>query len=339
MARRSRRTGGKSHDTVCVAGRVLSVIDRLTVGRRQYLLLEKTGGGDRTRYMAFDPHAGPEGDLRAILVLPRSPAAGQHIRVLKRVSANNVNLPTILEYRVQGGNLIVVLTWVRGTDLQTYLDDVRASRQPRPGATEAFRLVRGLAHGLAQLHRRHAIVHGDIKPANLILARNPSRLVMIDFGSAWGIERTKGRDAGDGLSRAYAAPELQSGTQTADFRSDQFSASVILYELLTLERPYDSLGGKAGRPEFAERMKDKLTLPSRLSPDLARLPGPFWTELDRVVGTGLSLDAETRYSTPGAWLDQFNRVLIAMQPGPQLTPLNARLTRVVSWLGAKLKRS
>ena len=195
------------------------------------------------------------------------------------------------------------------------------------------------AHGLAQLHRRHAIVHGDIKPANLILARNPSRLVMIDFGSAWGIERTARRDAGDGLSRAYAAPELQSRTQIADFRSDQFSASAILYELLTLERPYDSLGGQAGRPEFAERMKDKLTLPSRLSPDLARLPGPFWTELDRAVRTGLSLDAESRYSTPGVWLDQLDRVVIAMQPGPGLTPLNARLTRVVSWLGEKLKRS
>jgi serine/threonine protein kinase len=288
--------------------------------------------------MAFDPHAGPEGDVRAILVLPKSPAARQYVRVLKRVSANNVNLPTILEYRVQGDDLVIVLTWVRGPDLQVYLDDVRRGQVVRPSANEAFRLAHGLAHGLAQLHRRHAIVHGDIKPANLILARNPTRLVMIDFGSAWGIERTARRDEGDGLSRAYAAPELQSGAHAADFRSDQFSASVILYELLTLQRPYDSLGGQAGRPEYAEQMKNKLILPSQLSPDRPYLPKGFWTELDRVVSTGLSLDADSRYPTPGAWLDQLNRVHIAMQPGPELSPLSAGLTRVVSWFGEKLKR-
>ena len=339
MARRSHGPLGKQRDTVRVGGRNLPVIDRLTVGRRQYFLLEKTGSGDRRRYMAFDPHAGPDGDLRAILILPRSPAAQQHVRVLKRVSANNVNLPTILEYRVQGSDLVIVLTWVRGADLQVYLDDVRAGRTPRPSATEAFRLVRGLAHGLAQLHRRHAIVHGDLKPANLVLARNPSRLVMIDFGSAWGISRTTRRDEGDGLSRAYAAPELQSDTHAVDFRSDQFSASVILYELLTLKRPYDSLGGQAGRPEYAERMKDKLILPSRLSPDRGRLPKEFWVILDQVVRTGLSLDADGRYPTPGAWLDEVNRVQGAIQPRGQLTPLNLRLTRVVSWLAEKMKRS
>ena len=123
--------------------------------------------------MAFDPYAGPDGDLRSILILPRSPAAEQHARVLKRVSANNINLPTILEYRMRNGELQVVLTWVRGMDLQRYLEEVHSGCRRRPSATEAFRLVRGLAHGLGQLHRRHAIIHGDIKPANLILASNP----------------------------------------------------------------------------------------------------------------------------------------------------------------------
>jgi serine/threonine protein kinase len=313
------------------------VIDRLTVGRRQYLILEKTGVGDRTGFMAFDPHAGPDGDLRAILVLPKSPAAKQHVRVLKRISARNINLPTILEYRVGQRDLLVVLTWVRGADLRSYLKDVRESRRPRPSATEAFRLVRGLAHGLGQLHRRHAIVHGDIKPANLILASDPSRLVMIDFGSAWGVERTTRREDGDGVSKAYASPELQSPTRVADFRSDQFSASVILYELLTLKRPYDGLGGQAGKPEYAEQMKNELISPSRLSPDRRRLPKELWTGIDRVVGKGLAIEADNRYPTCGAWLDDLNRVHAAMQPQPQLTNFNARMTRVVTWLSQRLR--
>ena len=139
------------------AGRDWPVVDRLSVGRRQYLILEKTGSADRSRFMAFDPYAGPDGDLRAILVLPRSPAAEQHIRVLKRISANNINLPTILEYRTRKDELLVVLTWVRGMDLQNFLKKVRDARRPRPSATEAFRLVRGLGprFGPASSKARH----------------------------------------------------------------------------------------------------------------------------------------------------------------------------------------
>jgi serine/threonine-protein kinase len=181
-------------------------------------------------------------------------------------------------------------------------------------------------------------VHGDIKPANLIVARNPSRLVMIDFGSAWSVERTVRREEGDGLSKIYAAQELQSRGQ-ADFRSDQFSASVILYELLTLRCPYDQLGGQAGRPEYARQMTDKLVLPSRLSPDRNRLPKVVWTGIDRVTTAGLSFDPDDRYRTPGAWLDDLNHIHATMQPQAQLTPFHTRLTRVVSWLADRLKRA
>ena len=50
---------------------------------------------------------------------------------------------------------------------------------------------------VACAHQRR-ILHGDIKPENLILAREPNRLVMIDFGTAWTTERTTRRDQGGG---------------------------------------------------------------------------------------------------------------------------------------------
>lgn len=339
MARHSPHHHNRARDSVRIGGRDWPVIDTMSVGKRQYLILEKTGSADRSRFMAFDPYAGPDGDLRAIFVLPRSRAAEQHIRVLKRISANNINLPTILEYRAHRDELFVVLTWVRGMDLKSFLREVQNAKKPRPSATEAFRLVRGLAHGLGQLHRRHAIVHGDIKPANLIVASDPSRLVMIDFGSAWTVERTTAKEEGDGVSRPYAAPELQSPGPVADFRSDQFSASVVLYELLTLERPYDQLGGQAGRPELVETMEGKLVPPSRLSPDRRRIPRDIWKGIDRVVTTGLALQPEGRYPTCDAWLRELNLVHATMQPKPQLSPLNSRLTRVVDWLAGRLRRN
>lgn len=74
--------------------------------------------------------------------------------------------------------------------------------------------------------------------------------MLVDFGSAWPIERTARRELGDGFHASYAAPELQGATGVIDGRADQFSASVVLYEMLTGQLPYQ-WGGKAGRPEFS----------------------------------------------------------------------------------------
>ena len=97
MAKRRRELADRTARTVRFSGRDWPVIDRQTVGRRTYLILEKTGASGRERYLAVDPHAGPGGEIRALLVFPRTASAWQHVRVLKRLSAGNPNLPTILE--------------------------------------------------------------------------------------------------------------------------------------------------------------------------------------------------------------------------------------------------
>jgi serine/threonine protein kinase len=287
--------------------------------------------------MAFDPHAGPGGELRSLAIVPMSPAVRQHVKILKRVSAGSSNLPLLLDYENRGEQLILVSSWIPGPDLARYVEDIRRGQQLQPSATEAFKLVRGLAHGLGQLHRRATIVHGDLKPANLILGSGPARLVMIDFGSAWLTCRTQTRDEGDGVSSAYAAPELQCG-QFSDARSDQFSASVILFELLTLKLPYDGLGGSAGRPEFAARMQHKLVPPSRLSPDRSSLPKRLWQAVDEVVLQGLALDPNERFTATRLWIDALDRIHAQLKPMPRLSPLNRRLTGVVDWITDKLRR-
>ena len=314
------------------------MIDRLRLGGREYLILQQMSMVQRARYMAFDPRAGPDGDLRAILVLPRGRATAQHLRTLQQLSRGNVNLPMILDSQAKQGNFFVVLAWVTGLDLKRYLDQVRSGVTVRPSASEALRLFRGLAHAVAQLNRFDGMAHGDIKPANLILTQRPTRLVMVDYGSAWGLPRTLHREEGDGTSRSYAAPEMQSDTVSPDFRSDQFSASVVFYELLTLQLPYDQLGGQAGRPEYAEAMSDKLIPPSQLSPDRGRLPAPLWQAIDRLAANGLSFDPDGRYATGSLWLDEVHRALALVQPRSDLSPVNRRLTRVVAWLAERLGR-
>ena len=338
MGRSSGPNRRNTTNTVRIGRRDWPVLERMSIGRSVYLILDDLGSAGRHRYMAFDPHAGPDGDLRAILDLPRSRSTEQHLRVLKRISANNFNLPTIHNYRANHDRILVVTEWIRGPTLASFLNDVRSNKRPRPSPVEALRLVRGLAHGLSRLHRKRQIIHGDVKPANLILASDPSRLVLIDFGSAWQAERTFARDEGDGLNSAYAPPELQTGQQFVDFRTDQFSAAVILYELLTLQRPYDQLGGKAGRPEFAERMAGKLIPPSTLSPNRKQLPRSIWDGIDRITMTGLAFDPDDRYATPDAWLADLNAVQADIHQTTRLSPTNARMTRVIGWIADRFRR-
>lgn len=336
MGRRSNSTR-PSRNSIRVEGKDWPVLDRLSIGKSRYLILEHLGSAGRKRYRAWDPDAGGDGDLRAILDLPRSPASEQHLRVLKTLSRDNENLPAIENYRAQGERTLIALEWVRGPTLEQYLQEVRNREHPRPSPFMAFRLVRGLAHGLSRLHRRWQIIHADLKPANLILTRN-SRLVTIDFGSAWMAVNTLGREEGDGRNAAYAPPELQSAGEFADSRADQFSLSVILYELLTLQLPYDQLGGKAGRPGFIKQMAGTLRKPSTLNSKLKTLPKSVWQGIDRITTTGLALDPDGRYPTPEAWLQDLNEVNADLQIRTRLNPINRFLTQVVGWFADRLGR-
>lgn len=329
-------TGHRHNDFIRVSGREYPVRDRMRIGRSTYLVLDSLGNASRERLMAFDPDAGFDGQLRLILVLPHSRAASQHVSALRRLPPSPHSLPAVVNYRKERDRILLVLTWIHGPTLDGYLSDVRRERRPRPSVFEAFRLFRGLAHGLSQLHQRCQLYHGDIKPANLILARNPGRLVPIDFGSAWVAERTTARDAGDGISVVYSSPELQARSPSADFRADQFSATVVLYELLTMQLPY-RLGGKAGLPEFADSMRGKLIPPSRLRTDRGHVPKYIWDGIDQIVATGLEFAPQDRHSSPSEWRNQVDSVLADLNGRSRLGPFNARLTELVGWFADRFR--
>lgn len=293
-------------------------------------MLRRFGNAGRQRLMAFEPHAGINGALRSILVLPKNQSARQHVSVLRRLPPSPDNLPTIVTRQFQRDRILLVVDWINGPTLYDHLRDIRRHDRKRPGAYQAFRLFRGLAHGLSQLHQRCQIRHGDIKPENLILARDRGRLIPIDFGSAWTAERTTTRDHGDGISPAYSAPELQMQEGLVDFRADQFSASVAFYELLTLKLPYQ-LGGKAGLPQFIKRTRGKLIPPSRVSPDRGKIPKYIWDGIDHVATTGLSFDPNERFASPSIWRDAVDEVYSDLEGRSPLSPINRKMTGVIEW--------
>jgi len=323
-------------DEVRVHGWTFPVVGRIRLGGRDYLLLERLSG-QRERFRAYDPVAG---DLRALCLLPLGKSTWQHLGVLKRLSQDNKNFPSLLEYHRHKNQIAVLSLWVPGYNLRYLLRQGRDHPHLWPSAYEAFRILRGLAHGISQLHRHANCVHGDVKPENVILAPQPQRAVLIDFGSAWTAERTIGRVAGDGHTDAYAAPELHRGQAFVDFRADQFSVSAVAYELLTGELPYDHLGGRAGRPELIGEFRGQLVPPSSRARRVDTLPSNIWPLVDKVLLRGLALDPGERFLNDGGpWLAELDTIAAEMKLRPTLNVFHRCMLKVFGAIDNLFSRS
>ncbi len=120
----------------------------------------------------------------------------------------------------------LAMEWIDGADLGDWVGT-------QPGIGERLKTFSELADAVAQAHRRR-IVHGDIKPANVRVARD-GRARLLDFGVA----RLLGDDADDGLTAltpAFAAPEQKRGEPVTP-QADVFALGALLYWLLTRRTP------------------------------------------------------------------------------------------------------
>lgn len=324
--------------TIRFRGREEKVLDRFFVRGREYLALEQLS--HRGAYRVFDRHAGIGGDFRVLYRLNYSRITRQQIETLRRLSGPtaNLNFPYISDCLRQGADLFVVRSWVWGTNLRELLAGVRQGTINRPSVTETVRLIRGLAHGLSHYHRKAQVVHGDVSPANLVVTTGTKNLVLIDFGSAWPVELAATKEAGDGVTAPYAAPERLGRHALEDFRSDLFSLSVVAYEMLTLEIPYDGAGGRAGLPSVAGEFAETFVPLSRLIAEPNRLPQHSLALLDELFRISLALHPDGRFATRTEWLGAWDGLHRALQKGSRLTGFQQRLLEVIEWFARRVGR-
>jgi serine/threonine protein kinase len=130
---------------------------------------------------------------------------------------------------------------------------------------------------------------------------------------------------------ATPPPKLQTGAAPITLASDQFSVSVLLFELLTQQLPYGGLGGKAGRSEFIARTADTLVTPSQISSSCKQLPRSLRDRLDALVLRGLSLNPNDRYPDHNTWLNDWQELIARFRITSELPPIENMLTRVIGW--------
>jgi eukaryotic-like serine/threonine-protein kinase len=166
----------------------------------------------------------------------------QELRLTRRVSHRNI--VRTYDFGVSGGSPYLTMEYVEGTSLAAVL----ARRGALP--TEiVLALGKQLMRALDAAHEQ-GIMHGDIKPANLLVATD-GLLKVTDFGVASLIRRPAARAATTGEEQAapprlagavvgtpeYMAPELLLGG-APDESSDLYAAGMVLYECLTGATPF-----------------------------------------------------------------------------------------------------
>lgn len=326
---------------VYVRGRRFQIRKQLEVGGRVYGLIECLSDV-RDRHLAFDPSAGPDGDLRALHFYPHSQETAERLRVLKRLSEEDTRFPTIISYHINRDEIAVVLQWRWGIGLQKYVDDLKSRQSPRPSLPTVVRMLRNLAHAVGKLNNRMNIIHGDIKPGNIVMPPDSTNLSLIDFGSAWCIEQTVTQAGkGDGVTPdGYAAPEQRSpGPPFPDFRSDLFSIGVVTYELLTLKIPYEGLGGGAGADaELYRSYATSYVPPSKLRIAGDATPSFLWQRMDRILERSLRLRQEDRYPNRDEWLQDIDDLFALIIQKPALSA-PAKLVVGIAELASETWRS
>ena len=177
----------------------------------------------------------------------------------------------------------------------TLAEEIQRRRLPPHAAAD---LVRQVAEALAVAHRA-GIVHRDVKPSNIVLDER-GQPHLTDFGLAKRTDESDDRDA-DAVhgTPAYMSPEQALGDDAAvDGRSDVFSLGVVLYELLTGERPFSGLN----RLLRVQLLEDDPRPPRQLD---ERIP----VELDNVCAMALRRERSRRYASAQEFADDLSRFL------------------------------
>jgi tetratricopeptide (TPR) repeat protein len=253
---------------------------------RRYRIEALVGiGGMGAVYRALDLQLERELALKALL--PHGSEAGElRQRFLREakvaVRLEHPNIVPVYHTDEDQGVAFLLMPLLRGGTLKE-----RMTGRPFPPG-ERLTYLRQLGAALDFAHTRpEAIIHRDVKPANLLFHHDSGQLLLSDFG----IARLEGTspdltrtDVAPGTVM-FMAPEQSKGRAVP--ASDQYSASVILYALLTGRLPFDGPDGLAIAIQHATEWPAP---PSMLNHALS-------PAIDAVVLRGLAKQPQQRFPT------------------------------------------
>jgi hypothetical protein len=190
-------------------------------------------------YQARDPASGDEVAIK--LLHPHlAGTAGLRTRFEREARASQAldhpGIVQVVDHGYQGDQAYLVMEYVPGPSLRTYLQERGGPLEVEP----AIRLAAALAEALDYAHSQ-GVIHRDIKPSNIVLCHGRlDQPVIGDFGLARLAEATlQTASGGTAGTPAYISPEQGQG-RPADARSDVYALGAVLFELLTGRPPFEA---------------------------------------------------------------------------------------------------
>lgn len=337
----------------------MSLADSQTVVGGKYRLLRVLGqGGMGTVYEARHEVIG-----RRFAIKFMHPELAERPEVIARFkreaqaagALENENIAAVTDFGMaEDGAPYIVMEFLQGEDLAGLLTRVGALPVPR-AVYAAIQACRGLEAAHA-----HGIIHRDLKPENLFVTKrgDGSDLIkVLDFGIA---KLRSGGDSGTSTSTGmtlgtpfYMPPEQARGQKDIDQRADIYAVGVILYELLSGQKPHGGDGynaimyqiltqaptrletlrpnlpqglahivHKAMAFEPNERFQRAAELVSALAPFAGRAITPVDSgERPASRATSLATDLQTALTPPDVQATAYSPAATSNASGPSVTPV------------------
>jgi tRNA A-37 threonylcarbamoyl transferase component Bud32 len=264
--------------------------------RERYELLEVVGRGGEGEVIRALDHLHDR--QVALKVRPVADEASRtfllsEARVLLSLSPHP-GLPLVREDFFDDDRYFIAMDWIEGTNLEALL-----AGEGRPGLDPALVVgyLEQAAEALEHLHTHDPpVVHGDVKPANLILTSS-GRIVLVDFG----LSTTPGDDLRRSGTAGFVAPEVAAGARPTA-AADVYSLAATAFALL--------VGGP----------------PSGHAPSWGAIEPERIRALERILRRNLATDPTRRDASASAFAARLTRWLGAALPRGTVTLVLAHVS-------------
>src|ERR1700687_3249333 len=276
----------------------------------KYIVKGELGrGGMGAVYLAEQPGLGREVAIKELI-----PSAATDPIALKRflqeaqgtARTSHPNLVQVHALELSAEANYIVLEFVRGKSLRDWLN-----RGPIP-PPQVFAVMHGVLQALDYAHK-HAIVHRDMKPENVLLS-DDGMVKVADFGIArltddTGVGGTATKTGTTVGTPPYMSPE-QVASSKVDGRSDLYSAGIMFYELVAGQAPFTANESDGPFTLMAKHVQAPPKPPSLHRPGLDMA-------LEEAILKSISKRPEDRYQTGQEFDDAISRIADRLFPGWQ----------------------